>query len=109
MPKQNNTQELKKEQLPVKTYDAGYLWDAHSIAEADLAWCDTAISDLKSKFKDHKEYMIKAYGAHEAHFAQIETFLEMYEYLIDDRLKYHKGEAESYKAEWNTNEKAVTL
>ena len=105
MPKQNNTQELQQEQLPVKTYDAGYLWDAHSIAESDLTWCDTAISDLRVKFKDHKDYMIKAYGAHETHFAQIETFLEMYEHLIDDRLKYHKGEAASYKAEFRGDDK----
>lgn len=111
MPNQNNIQKPKAPQpiAPVKQYDAGDLWDAYSLGECDLKWFATAISDLDEKFREHKQNLIKSYGVYEGHFEQIEIFLGMYEYLIQNRLDYYRQEAQKYEEEHYTNKKEVTL
>lgn len=92
-----------------ETYNAGDLTDAYSLAECDLQWMSTAITDARIRVKKLKAELTELNASAEYYFYGLEQVLEMYEYLADDRRHYHAKEAEAYKVKWEANKKAVTL
>ena len=83
-----------------KKYDAGDLADAYSIAENDMQWMFTAITDARIRVKKLKSELTALNASAEYYFYGLEQVLEMYEYLAENRLNHHVGEAERYSKEW---------
>ena len=100
MPKTINTAAIKRNALPQPTYNASHLEDAYGIAESDLSWSVTALSDLNYKFRQLKTNIQNAHHVSDAYFEDMQEFLHMYEYLIESRHSYHQAQAKQYQQEW---------
>jgi len=89
-----------------KTYDAGDMVDAYSLAECDMQWMSVAITDIKKRLKD-----IKKETDHQniIGFHALENIVDMYQYIAENRLSHYSNETEAYEAEWKADKKAVTL
>lgn len=89
-----------------KTYDAGDMVDAYSLAECDMQWMSVAITDIKKRLKD-----IKKEAGHQniIGFHALENIVDMYQYIAENRLSHYSNETEAYEAEWKADKKAVTL
>lgn len=83
-----------------KTYDAGDLSDAYSLAECDMQWMSTAITHVKKEVKKLHEMAKNGEIISQYHFDGLLHHIDMYEYLADDRYNSHAKEAEAYKKEW---------
>ena len=83
-----------------KQYDAGDLNDVHALAASDLNWAHTAMDDIRSKFFKLQESLKENYNADPIYFEDMVTFLHMYEYVIEERMNYHKNEANHFEKEW---------
>ena len=99
MPNQNKPQNTSK------TYDAGDMVDAYSLAECDMQWMSVAITDIKKRIKELKNDL----GINATGFYALEHVVDMYQYIAECRLHHYSGEAEAYQAEWDADKKAVTL
>lgn len=95
MPNQNNCS---------KTYDAGDLSDAYSLAESDMQWMNTAITHVNREIK--RLHALAENGAilTQHHLSELITHLDMYEYLADTRKHYHAKQAETYELECDQSE-----
>ena len=94
------TPAIKRNALPQPTYNASHLEDAYGIAESDLSWSVTALSDLNYKFRQLKTNIQNAHHVSDAYFEDMQEFLHMYEYLIQSRHSYHQAQAKHYQQEW---------
>ena len=92
-----------------KTYDAGDVTDAHSLAESDMQWMSTALTHVNKKIKRIHDLAKNGEILSQHHFSELITHLDMYEYLADARLHYHAKEAKAHEDEWEANKKAVSL
>ncbi|QOW46560.1 MULTISPECIES: hypothetical protein [Acinetobacter] len=92
-----------------KIYNAGDMHDLASMAECDMDWMSTALSDVQLKVKQIKKDLMARYPNAEYHFSDLEKVLEMFVYLAEDRCRYHEKEAERFREEYEANKKAVTL
>ena len=84
----------------LKTYDAGDMADAYSLAECDMQWMSTAITHVNKEIKRLHALAVNGEILSQYHLSELITQLDMYEYLADDRRHYHAKEAEAYKVEW---------
>lgn len=82
-----------------KTYDAGDLNDAYSLAECDMQWMSTAISHVRKEIRRLNKLAEDGEEVTQYHFSELITHLDMYEYIADDRQRYHADQAEAYEAE----------
>ncbi|WP_173910049.1 hypothetical protein [Acinetobacter sp. Marseille-Q1618] len=85
-----------------KTYDAGDMLDLASMAECDMGWMSTALSDVQLKVKQIKKELMARNPSAEYHFSDLEKVLEMFVYLAEDRCSYHEKEAEKLREEWES-------
>ena len=71
-----------------KKYDAGDMHDLASLAEYDMNWMQIAINRIRCDFiKLRKD--LQQQGVHSVYFDELQTFLEMYSYLAEERHSYH--------------------
>lgn len=68
----------------------------HTLGEADLAWVANSITDIKTKVAAIKEEVAKK-GVHPHVFHNLETFLSMFQFVMDDR--HQSWESEKEKSE----------
>ena len=100
--------QINSENTP-KTYNAGDMLDAYSLAESDLKWMTHALGDLLKKFTELEVRLGKEQHVPDFYFNELKTFIHMYEYLADNRLNHHEKEAAAYLEEYEANKKAVAL
>ena len=94
--------QINSTNTPTK-YDAGDMHDLASLAEYDMNWMQIAINRIRCDFiKLRKD--LQQQGVHSVYFDELQTFLEMYSYLAEERHSYHAEMSEQYKKEWQ-NEK----
>lgn len=81
------------------------LYDLASLAESDMNWMHTALSEIQLKIKQiqTKHPNIKH------HFNGLEKILEMYVYLAENRQQYHADEAQKHALEFQANKKVEIL
>lgn len=95
----NNSQSMPK------TYDAGEIAGAYSLAESDMQWMSVAIKDIRKRLKEIKSEL----GNNNVlGFYDLEHVVDMYQYIAENRLHHYSDEAEAYQAEWEADKKAVT-
>lgn len=73
--------------------------DLSELAVNDVKWLNIAISHIKKEFYKLKSNTQEQYKIHNCHFEEMVDFLDMYEYLADDRLAEQKRLAEKYEKE----------
>ena len=100
--------QIKSKNTP-KTYSARHLHDAHSLATNDMTWMSTALDSVRKEVERLQKAAKDGTQIRESHFNKLNTHLEMYAYLADDRLNSHAEESEKYEKEWEANKKAVSL
>ena len=81
----------------LKTYDAGEMADAYSLAESDMQWMSVAITDIKKRLKEIKS---KLGNNNVLGFYDLEHVVDMYQYIAENRLHHYSDETEAYQAEW---------
>lgn len=98
--------------VEAKTYDAEDLNWAHEVASSDIDWALGGIADLEQDVREIKETLKRQHGVSESsidiHFNKFKRHLQMLEYLLDDRLNYHREEASKYAKEKNLSENTGT-
>ena len=82
-----------------KKYDAVDMHDLASLAESDMNWMQIAINRIRCDFiKLRKD--LQQQGVHSVYFDELQTFLEMYSYLAEERHSRHAKMSEQYQQEW---------
>lgn len=90
--------QINSTNTPTK-YDAGDMHDLASLAEYDMNWMQIAINRICCDFiKLRKD--LQQQGVHSVYFDELQTFLEMYSYLAEQRHSCHVEMSEQYKQEW---------
>ena len=90
--------QINSTNTPTK-YDAGDMHDIQSLAEYDMNWMHTAIDRVRCDFiKLRKD--LQQQGVHSVYFDELQTFLEMYSYLAEERHSRHAKMSEQYEKEW---------
>lgn len=96
--------------VEVKPYSAADISWAHEVASSDLDWALGGIADLEQDIKEVQQTLKNQYGVSECsidvHFNKFKRHLQMLEYLLDERLHYHKEEASKYGEENNLSKNA---
>ena len=92
-----------------KTYSARQLHDTHSLATNDMTWMSAALDSVREEVKRLQEVAKDGTQIRKYHFNKLNTYLDMYAYLANDRLNSHTEESEKYKKEWEANKKAESL
>ena len=86
-------------QINSKKYDAGDMYDIQSLAAYDMNWVQIALNRVRRDFiKLSMDLQQK--GVHSVYFDELQTFLEMYSYLAEERHNYHAEMSEQYEQEW---------
>ena len=82
-----------------KKYDAGDMHDIQSLAAYDMNWVQIALNRVRRDFiKLSMDLQQK--GVHSVYFDELQTFLEMYSYLAEERHSFHVEMSEQYEKEW---------
>ena len=82
-----------------KKYDAGDMHDIQSLAAYDMNWVQIALNRVRRDFiKLSMDLQQK--GVHSVYFDELQTFLEMYSYLAEERHSCHAEMSEQYEKEW---------
>ena len=90
--------QINSTNTPTK-YDAGDMHDLASLAEYDMNWMQIAINRIRCDFiKLRKD--LQQQGVHSVYFDELQTFLEMYSYLAEERHSRHAKMSEQYQQEW---------
>ena len=90
--------QINSTNAPTK-YDAGDMYDLASLATYDMNWMSTAINRIRCDFiKLRKD--LQQQGVHSVYFDELQTFLEMYSYLAEERHSRHAKMSEQYEKEW---------
>ena len=80
-------------------YDAGDMHDIQSLAAYDMNWVQIALNRVRRDFiKLSMDLQQK--GVHSVYFDELQTFLEMYSYLAEERHSCHAEMSEQYEKEW---------
>ena len=82
-----------------KKYDAGDMHVIQSLAACDMNWMQSALNRV------HRDFIklsmdLQQQGVHSCHFDELQTFLEMYSYLAEERHSRHAKMSEQYEKEW---------
>ena len=86
-------------QINSKKYDAGDMHDIQSLAAYDKNWEQIALNRVRRDFiKLSMDLQQK--GVHSVYFDELQTFLEMYSYLAEERHSRHAKMSEQYEKEW---------
>ena len=93
MPKQNTPTNTPKK------YDAGDMHDLASLAEYDMNWMQIAINRIRCDFLDLSK-KLQQQGVHSVYFDELQTVLEMYSYLAEERHNCHAEMSVQYGKEW---------
>ena len=89
MPKQNTP----------KTYDIYDIYDVQSLAAVDMDWMETSIELIRAKVKELSKRLEVGYGVHSSSFTELETMIDMFQYLALSRNDYHQQQEKAYKEE----------
>ena len=90
--------QINSTNTPTK-YDAGDMHDLASLAEYDMNWMQIAINRIRRDFLDLSK-KLQQQGVHSVYFDELQTFLEMYSYLAEERHSRHAKMSEQYEKEW---------
>ena len=90
--------QINSTNTPTK-YDAGDMHDLASLAESDMNWMQIAINRVRCDFIK-LSMDLQQQGVHSCHFDELQTFLEMYSYLAEERHSRHAKMSEQYEKEW---------
>ena len=82
-----------------KKYDAGDMYDLASLAAYDMNWMQTAINRVRCDFIKLRKNL-QQQGVHSVYFDELQTVLEMYSYLAEERHNSHAEMSEKYEKEW---------
>ena len=82
-----------------KKYDAGDMHDLASLAAYDMNWMQTAINRVRCDFIKLRKNL-QQQGVHSVYFDELQTVLEMYSYLAEERHNCHTEMSEQYGQEW---------
>lgn len=85
-----------KKPLP-KTHDVRDMLNLSALAECDMDWMFTALTDVRLRVARIKEELTKRDVNAQYHFHTLEKVLEMYEYIAEDRARYHEQQTEAYQ------------
>jgi|SRR5690606_3766027 len=91
-----------------QTYDAGDMLDAYCTGQNDVKWLSMGIDHLKEEFYKTRAFIQDQYKVSDAYFEKMAEFLDMYQYLADDRLQQQDRYVEKFKEEWEADKKVVT-
>lgn len=91
-----------------KTYDAGDMHNLASLAESDLDWMSTAITDIRIRITKIKDDLTARDIDAQYHFHTLERVLGMYEYLAEDRARCYEGHSKEYKTEWESSKQKAS-
>ena len=91
MPNQNSKNQ--------KNYDAGDMYDIQSMAKSDMNWLNVALSDIRLDFIKLSEEL-KAKGIPSIYLTTLQTKIDMYSYIAEERHDHHADMAKIYEAEW---------
>ena len=86
-------------QINSKKYDAGDMHDTQSLAAYDMNWMQIALNRVRRDFIKLSTDL-QQQGVHSCHFDELQTFLEMYSYLAEERHSFHVEMSEQYEKEW---------
>ena len=90
--------QINSTNTPTK-YDAGDMHDIQSLAAYDMNWVQIALNRVRRDFiKLSMDLQQK--GVHSVYFDELQTFLEMYSYLAEERHSRHAKMSEQYEKEW---------
>ena len=90
--------QINSTNTPTK-YDAGDMHDIQSLAAYDMNWVQIALNRVRRDFiKLSMDLQQK--GVHSVYFDELQTFLEMYSYLAEERHSCHAEMSEQYEKEW---------
>ena len=78
---------MKQTNNHVKSYDAGDLTDAHSLAECHLKWSHLLICQIKKNLELNQP-------------SDVLELLELSDYIVNTFAENHKIKSEMYEAEW---------
>lgn len=90
-----------------KTYDAGDMHDAVSLAALDMEWMSTAISVIRKEITRLHESAEKG-ELSQYSFGELRTQVDMFSFLADSRHEYHANEADRLEQEWKANKQATS-
>lgn len=91
-----------------KTYDAGDMHNLASLAENDLDWMSTAITDIRIRIAKIKDDLTARDVDAQYHFHTLERVLSMYEYLAEDRARCYDENSKKYKTEWESSKQKAS-
>ena len=82
-----------------KKYDAGDMHVIQSLAACDMNWMQSALNRV------HRDFIklsvdLQQQGIHSVYFDELQTVLEMYSYLAEERHNCHTEMSEQYGQEW---------
>ena len=90
--------QINSTNTPTK-YDAGDMHDIQSLAAYDMNWVQIALNRVRRDFiKLSMDLQQK--GVHSVYFDELQTVLEMYSYLAEERHSCHAEMSEQYEKEW---------
>lgn len=78
---------MKQSTEQVKSYDAGDLTDAHSLAECHLKWSHLLIRHIKRNVEQNQ-------------LSDNLELLEFSDYIVSTFIEKHKAKSKMYEAEW---------
>lgn len=97
---------MSKSPLP-NTYDANDMYFAHVVAFEDLKWVNISLDDIKAKVEKLKADCVEK-GVHSHTFNNLEVFLEMLTYLMNDRKDYYEGQVDDLQEEIDAHNKGAS-
>ncbi|WP_333663204.1 hypothetical protein [Acinetobacter sp.] len=87
-----------------KTYDIYDIYDVQSLAAVDMDWMETSIELIRAKVKKLSKRLEESYGVHSCSFTELETMIDMFQYLALSRNDYHQQQEKAYKEEMDALE-----
>lgn len=92
-----------------KNYTANDLHLAHVISEENMEWAVHAIEDIKSRIKMiEKTLSGEKLGEVRFDFHNLETQLDIYKYLFQERCYNQTSQVEAYKSEMDIHNQGVS-
>lgn len=79
--------------------------DIYALAECDMEWMSVTIADLKKRIAKVKEDS----GLGGSVFYELERILDMYQYIVENRLSHYSDKVLKHESELEGNKKAVIL
>ena len=94
---------------PLKTYDAGDMVDAYSLAYEQMADTSVMLGAIANEFKRTKEYLSNVYNIPESCFNDLKRLIAISNTMIQESAEFNQAQEQQFEKEWEANKKAVSL